>query len=120
MENNETNNGAIAHGQIADYVAFKKAVSDEVRRLATASKSWASAESTALFVFVFDEYIAQLPVVRDADGKAVGTITPDVDDLKEIIARYVNMNAVYNRLADAKLIERKEKGVGRKAGADLL
>jgi hypothetical protein len=110
METQQTPNGAIAHGQIADYVAFKKTVSDTVRTLAAKRRSWASEESTELFVTIVDEYVAQLP-----DGQL-----PDAGDLKDVFARYVNQNAVNNRLADAKLIDRKEKGATRKAGTDLL
>jgi hypothetical protein len=107
------NNGAsettplVSRGSIADYVAFKAKVSKEVERLAAVRRAWASEESVALFTFVVDEYYAQL------EDRAF-----DPTDLKEVFNRYVNQNAVSNRLADAKLIDRQEKGK-RIAGSDL-
>jgi hypothetical protein len=116
MDNNTPNNAdgaanvaTVKHGLIADYVAFKARVNAEIKRLAAVRRAWASDESTELFVFIVDEYVAQLP-----DGAL-----PDAGDLKEIIARYVNQNAVNNRLADAGLIDRREKG-SKKVGSDLM
>lgn len=100
---------AVKHGLIQDYVAFRARVTGEIKRLAAKRRAWASEESVELMIFIVDEYVAQLD-----EGQL-----PDAGDLKELFARYVNMNAVNNRLADAGLINRREKG-SRKVGSDLL
>jgi hypothetical protein len=114
MENDTTNVGTtdsvvVKHGQIRDYVGFKSRVNTEIKRLCAKRRAWASDESTELFVFIVDEYVAQLD-----SGETV-----DAGDFKELFARYVNQNAVNNRLADAGLIDRREKG-SRKVGNDLI
>jgi hypothetical protein len=111
MEDNKTQNGEtnVTHGLITDYVGFKNKINNEIRRLCNVRKAWATEEATELLVFIVDEYVAQLP---DA-------VLPDAGDLKELFGRYANMNAVNNRLAEAKLIDRNERK-GKKVGGDLL
>jgi len=129
MEDTKTQNGestVIAHGLIADYVGFKNKINAEIRRLCGIRKAWATEEATELLVFVVDEYVAQMPIEKledgsdntDAKGRPVPMV-PDAGDLKEMFSRYANMNAVNNRLAEAKLIDRNERK-GRKVGSDLL
>lgn len=125
MDNNETNNGhstPVARGLIADYEAFKKTMNAHIERICAKRKSWASEEATEFFVTLFDEYVAVLPTVYETDPngerRAVGVVTPDVDDIRSMIARMVNMNACNNRYAEAGLIIRQEKGK-RTVGHDL-
>jgi len=79
---------------IQDPVKFAATINDTVRRLATKADAWNTDTATELFVTTIDEYYAQLE-----DPAAF-----DAGDLRAFFARYVNLNAVYNRLKAAKLI----------------
>jgi hypothetical protein len=100
----------VSLGFIKDVVKFETRISDKVRALCAEHRSWASREAVELFLFIVDEYLSMLEI--DAS-------TYDVGDLRKAFTRYVNMNACNNRYAEAKLIDRNEKG-SRKIHSDLL
>jgi hypothetical protein len=116
--NNEDKTGApapvvtpvVALGFIKDVVSFEKRISDKVRALCAEHRSWASREAVELFLFIVDEYLS---------GCDIDASKYDTDDLRKAFGRYVNMNACNNRYAEAKLIDRNEKG-SRKVHSDLL
>lgn len=103
-----TTTPTVSRGSIKDVAKFEASINAKVRALCAARKSWATDEATELFTFIVDEYYAQL---EDQPF--------DTGDLRKYFDRYVNLNAVNNRMADAGLITRNERG-SRKVHNDLL
>lgn len=93
---------------INDTTKFNASINDKVKALAADKHTWNTKTAVALFVFIVDEYFAQLKDGQDFDA----------DAMAPAFERYANLNAVYNRLRKAKLIEADESTT--RIGSDLI